>query len=75
MPSPQRHTPCPHTPADERLDKDVRFSCNVSDTLAWDLGEIQTERFRSEDYLNLEHVKQIARAIEIRTGEKFTGDN
>ncbi len=50
---------------------DHKFCCNVYDALYWVLGEISTKRFRSDVYLNLADLKEIARGIEARTGKKL----
>ena len=52
-------------------DKDVQFSCNITDGLSWVLEEISSEHFRSDSYVNLQHLKKIASTIEKRTGNKF----
>ena len=50
---------------------DFKFCCNVLDALYWVSGEISTERFRSDFYLNLADLKEIARGVEARTGKKL----
>jgi hypothetical protein len=50
---------------------DFKFCCNVSDTLYWVSGEIPTENFRSDSYLNLVELKKVVRGIEARTGKKL----
>jgi hypothetical protein len=50
---------------------DLKFCNNAFDTLYWILGEISTERFRSDAYLNLAELKEVAREIETRTGRKL----
>jgi hypothetical protein len=49
----------------------LKFCCNVSDALYWVSGEIPTENFRSDAYLNLAELKEVARGIETRTGKKL----
>lgn len=56
---------------EELQSSDFRFSCNVSDALFWVLGEISTEGFRSDAYLNLADLKRVARGIEARTGKRL----
>lgn len=60
-----------HGTDNELHNRDVQFSCNVNDALAWVLEEIQTVRFRSDDYLRLNNLKHIAKAIEIKTRESL----
>lgn len=55
----------------EFQNKDVRFSCDVCDVLSWVLKEISTEHFKSDSYINLDKLKHIARAIEVKTGKKL----
>ena len=55
---------------DEELENIV-FACDVVDALSWVLGEITTEQFLSDSYLNMEKLKRITREIEKRTGKKF----
>ena len=49
----------------------IEFACDVIDALSWVLGEITTEQFLSDSYLNIEKVKRIIREIEKRTGKKL----
>ena len=49
----------------------VTYACDVSDALSWVLGEITTEQFLSDSYLNMEKLKRIIREIEKRTGKKL----
>lgn len=59
---------------DNALDgADILFAYNVAAALGWVLEDIRTENFRSDLYLNLEHLEHIAKAKQTRTGEKFTG--
>lgn len=51
--------------------EDVKYSADVSDALDWVLGEITTERFRSDDFLNIDGLKGLAKRIEERTGKKL----
>jgi hypothetical protein len=56
---------------EEFRDKDVQFSCDITDTLSWVLEEISSEDFRSDSYINFLHLKEIASTIEKRTGNKL----
>jgi len=42
-------------------DKDFKYLCNVLDTLSWVLGEISTEDFKSDAYINLDQVMKKAK--------------
>ncbi len=48
--------------------KDFVFACNVQDTISWVLGEIETEHFRSDAFLNVdidnfgERIKKLEKA-------------
>ncbi len=44
-------------------DKDFAYICNVEDTLFWVLGEIETERFLSDAYMNLENLRRKAKGM------------
>ena len=55
---------------EELQSDDFKYCCNVSDALGWVLGKISTEGVRSDAYLNLADLKEIARGIEARTGKK-----
>lgn len=57
----------------ELYNKDVQFSCNASDALSWVLGEITSEVFVSDAYVNFTHLREIALMIERRTGKKLEG--
>ncbi|ACL11455.1 hypothetical protein DKAM_1129 [Desulfurococcus amylolyticus 1221n] len=58
---------------DEDLkDDNWRYACDVVDTLYWVLGEIDTEDFLSDTYLNLEKLKRIVARIERKTGKSFS---
>ena len=57
--------------AEQFAGKEFVFACNVCDSLAWVLEETLVEHFRSDSYINLELLKQIARAIEMKTGKKL----
>ncbi|TKJ35809.1 MAG: hypothetical protein CEE38_14490 [Planctomycetes bacterium B3_Pla] len=54
----------------ELYNKDVQFACNASDVLDWVLGEITSESFISDAYVNLTHLEEIALMVERRTGKK-----
>ena len=56
---------------EEFRDKDVQFSCDITDALSWVLEEISSEDFRSDSYINFPHLKEIASTIEKRTGNKL----
>ncbi len=49
----------------------VTFGNDLSDAIAWVLGEISTEDLRSDAYLNMAGLEVIARKIEQRTGKKL----
>ncbi|MBA7475502.1 hypothetical protein ES707_10873 [subsurface metagenome] len=51
--------------------KDYLFSCNVCDALTWVLGEIETDHFKSDAYINLERLRDTAGEIETATGKKL----
>lgn len=57
----------------ELYNLDVQFSCNASDVFSWVLGEITSERFISDAYVNFTHLEEIALMIERRTGKKLNG--
>lgn len=57
----------------ELYNKDVQFACNASDVLSWVLGEITSERFISDAYVNFAHLEEIALMVERRTGKKLNG--
>ncbi|HUX56662.1 MAG TPA: hypothetical protein VMV77_06790 [Bacteroidales bacterium] len=54
----------------EFTDKCVIYSCNIIDALDWIQEKIGTEKFRSDDYLDLIKLHAIASKIEQRTGKK-----
>jgi hypothetical protein len=47
------------------------FACNASDTIDWVLGEIETDWFMSDAYLDRDKLKGMVRTIEKRTGKKL----
>lgn len=55
----------------ELYNKDVQFSCNASDAFSWILGEITSERFISDAYVNFKHLEEIAFMVERRIGKKL----
>jgi len=60
--------------ADFGTDKDFQssempFANDVVDALSWVLDEISTQNFRSEAYLNIAALKEVANEIERRTGK------
>ncbi len=52
-------------------EKEVAYICNVVDALDWVLGEIDSESFRFEDYLDLDALRRAVLVIEARTGKKL----
>lgn len=52
-------------------DRDPYAIGNVTDAFSWALGEISTEYFRSNAYLNTDNLKRIVEKIEKRTGKKL----
>jgi hypothetical protein len=50
--------------------KDVAYSNDIDDALSWVLGQITTERFLSDAYVNLSNLYEIAEKVEVRTGNK-----
>ncbi len=56
---------------DECQNKDFDFACNVHDAICWVLGEIPTEDFRSDCYLNVAKLQTIVKKIEDRTEQKL----
>lgn len=44
-------------------DRDFSYICDVEDTLHWVLGEIETEHFLLENYMNLEKLRKKAKGI------------
>lgn len=49
----------------------VTYACAVSDALTWVLGEITTEQFLSDSYLDMEKLKRLIRKIEKRVGKEL----
>ncbi len=60
-----------HGKKDEFEERYFGYACNVQDTIAWVLMEIETDRFLSDAYLNIEVLKLIAENIELRTAKKL----
>jgi hypothetical protein len=60
-----------HGSPEQVASKDFQVACNTCDALAWVLGEIQTDHFKSDAHLNLEVLKNTATYIETTTGEKL----
>ena len=54
----------------EYQEKCLSFILDVQDALSWVMEEIETEQFRSENYLHLDKLHAIAKKIEQRTGKK-----
>jgi hypothetical protein len=50
---------------------EMTFANDVVDALSWVLNEISTENFRSEAYLSITALKEVANGIERRTGKKL----
>ncbi len=49
--------------------EDVDFAHDVLDVIDWVLGEIETEDFKVEPYLNMARLKEIVSSIEDKTEE------
>lgn len=52
----------------EFKNKDFDFACNAQDTISWVLGEVTTEHFTGEGFIDIDTLQKIAYKIEIRTG-------
>jgi len=52
-------------------DRDPYDTCNVADAFSWALGEISTEHFKSNAYLDTDNLKKIVEKIEKRTDKKL----
>ena len=52
-------------------DKDFVFLCTVVDIFGWVLGEVTTEHFRSDAYLNMDKAKGMVKEIEKRTARRL----
>lgn len=57
---------------EENKDNEFLFACNICDGLSWVLGEISTEGFKSDAYLDLAKLKIMVTEIEQRTGKIFS---
>jgi len=53
-------------------DPDFKYACDVADALAWVLGEIDTYKFTSPNYLNLDRLMAMVKEIEMKRGVKFS---
>ena len=53
-------------------DPNFKYACDVADTLAWVLGEIDTYKFTSPNYLNLDRLMAMVKEIEKKRGVKFS---
>ncbi len=62
-----------HGSDEEFNDDDVVYLNHVLDCIDWCIGEISTEDFTSESYLNIGRLKSIVRAIESRTNKRVEG--
>ncbi len=49
--------------------EDVDFSHDVLDVIDWVLGEIETDDFKVEPYLNIARLEEIVSSIENKTAE------
>jgi len=54
---------------EESEDEDVNFANDVLDVIDWVLGEIATEDFKIEPYLNMDRLEEIVSNIKERIGE------
>ncbi|MBA7626696.1 hypothetical protein ES703_34151 [subsurface metagenome] len=52
--------------------RQLQFSCDVCDALAWVLEEISTDDFKSNAHVDLNSLKSIAAYIEETTSKKLT---
>ena len=57
---------------EENKEHEFSFACNICDGLDWILGEISTEGFKSDAYLDLAKLKIMVTEIEQRTGKNFS---
>lgn len=55
----------------EVASREVTFASNVVDALSWVLEEIATPHFRSPNYLNMPHLREITKQIEERMGKRL----
>ncbi|MBA7495858.1 hypothetical protein ES702_06454 [subsurface metagenome] len=55
----------------EFKNKSFDFACNVHDAISWVLGEITTEHFVGDGYIDIAKLKTIASNIEARTGQSL----
>jgi len=46
------------------------YACTVVDTLSWVLGEIDTEKFLSNAYLNMSKLRKIMNEIILKKGKR-----
>ena len=60
-----------HGSTEQLVSAEFRFTCDICDALKWVLGEIPTDHFKSDAYLNLERLKDTATYIETTTGKKL----
>ncbi len=58
---------------DEYLDDPAfTYACDVTDALAWVLGEIDTGEFTGTNYLNLDRLMAMVKEVEKKRGVKFS---
>ena len=51
-------------------DEALKYACDVSDSLSWALGDIDTESFTGPDYFNLDRLVAIVMEIERKRGRQ-----
>ena len=56
---------------EEFNDNTLEYANNLCDALSWALGEITTEDFQSDAYLNLPRLEAIAKNVEERSGKNL----
>lgn len=54
---------------DEVATRSLGFAYDVNNTIKWVLGEITTEQFTSDAYLDVAMLRAIVANIELRTGQ------
>jgi len=55
--------------SEESENEDVDFANDVLDVIDWVLGEIETDDFKVEPYLNVARLEEIVSSIEAKTEE------
>ncbi len=58
---------------EEFYDDTLEYANNICDALSWALGEISTEHFQSDAYLNMIRLEAIAKNVEERSGKNYLG--